>query len=194
MVRTLILSLPVLLAVALTGPARAATISLLPSDVNPPVGGTFSLDIMVDGLGASGAPSVGGFQIDLSFDGGLLAGQSVSFGSALGTGSQVFTSESIGAGSVTLNAVSLLAPATLDALQGASVLLGSVAFQRLDAAAGTIGFGSVLLSDSFGSAINVTAATGASMGTAVPEPTAALVFAVGTLVVASALRGRQRAV
>ncbi len=173
--------------------AGAATIGLTPSALDPPVASSFSLDVVVSGLGTGGAPSVGGFQIQLAYDPGLLLAQSVAFGTELGSGAQVLESSSFGGGQVTLNAVSLLSPGALDTLQGSSVTLGTVTFQRLTAGMGSVDFASVLISDAFALALPIDATSPARIGAAIPEPTAGLVYAVGLLVLRGALRTRRKA-
>ena len=47
---------------------QAASLSLVPSLSNVPVGSSFSLELIFDGLGNHTTPSVGAFDVDLNYD------------------------------------------------------------------------------------------------------------------------------
>ena len=65
-------------------PATATTISLIPSAADVRPGDTVSLDLVIAGLVDGAAPSLGDFDIDLSFDPAALGFQGYTLGTALG--------------------------------------------------------------------------------------------------------------
>jgi hypothetical protein len=165
-------------------PARAVSLSLSPALITAS-GSSFSVDLVIAGLGAAGAPSVGAFDVDVAFDPGFLSFGGASFGAALGSiPGDALTSVLSSAGLVDLAELSLLLPPQLDALQPAdSFALATLSFNVLPSSLGAtaLSFGSSLISDAFGRALVVESATGASvaLAPAIPEPSAFLVFAVG---------------
>jgi hypothetical protein len=143
------------LAVALSGllgtpPARAISLDFVPASQT--VGtGPLSVDVAVSGLGAGIPPSVGAFDLDVSFDPLVLAPISVTFGSFLGdvTLGEALTSFTLSPGVVDLAEVSLLLPVELDALQPASFTLATLAFNTLSTGTSPLTFSQALVDDAF---------------------------------------------
>lgn len=187
------------LALATSLASAAATLSLSPTNASPSIGSSFSLDLVITGLGDHAAPSVGAFDVAIVYDPGAVTFSAASFGSLLGTvPAQALADVVPGAGSVALAEVSLLAPADLAALQPASFTLARLDFVASAAvpSAITIQPASSLLVDADGFPIPIDSVAGASITPtdAVPEPRAALLYAAGLLVVArsrAALRRRR---
>lgn len=169
-------------------PAGAVSIGLSPSAVSPAPGGTFAVDLIVADLGGA---VVGTFDVALAFDATALAITSVSFDSLLGAIPAEATAEAIeGAGTLALAEVSVLATAALEALQGDSVRLATIVFEATSAAPSVIAISAALLGDGAGAPIPLAAPPGGTNVTPVPEPAAALLFALGVGLVASASRRR----
>jgi len=187
-----------LLCLGLPGLAGAVSLSLVPGAVAPATGGAFSLDLVVSGLGAGAAPSLGGYDVAVAYDATRVSFTGASFAGALGAvPAEAFAGTVEGPGSVSLAAVSLLDPAALDALQPASFTLATLGFVADVEAGSVIAISSALLSDGFGRPIGLTlplgdAAISPVPGSAVPEPGAFLLYAAGLAVVGLALRAQHR--
>ena len=167
-------------------PAGAVSISLSPASITPS-GSSFSIDLIVAGLGAAGAPSLGAFDVGIAFDASFLGFDSATYGSQLGAVPAEATTGTTTpvAGLVRVAEVSFLSPAQLDALQPAdSFALATLTFDVLPGpiTSGTLSFAAPLtLSDAFANSLVIDSARGAtvSLSPAVPEPTGFLVFATG---------------
>src|SRR5262245_32346006 len=73
----------VVAAIALGGRADAASIGLSPSFQSAPIGNTIAVDVTIAGLGGA-PPTLSAFDLDITFDPGVLAFVSVLFGDDLG--------------------------------------------------------------------------------------------------------------
>lgn len=172
-------------------PAGAVSISLAPAAVAPLPGDSFAIELTVAGLGDGSAPSLGAFDVTLSFDPAAVAFTSVVFDDRLGAiPAQAFADFAAGAGTLALASFSLLSPAALDALQPGAFRLATIVFEAVGAAPSTIGVASALLGDGLGQALPLDAPpTGVSVQP-IPEPVAALVFGLGVAAVARVTRRR----
>jgi hypothetical protein len=168
------------------GLARAATLLVLsPSTTTPAVGSPFDVSLVIDGLDAGVAPSVGGFDVTILFDPSSLQLTDSSFGTGLGDPSlfEALADVDTAPGSVRLQEVSLLSAATLNASQGNPLVLANLEFVLLDPAATTLKFGSVLVSDELGQRINVDL-LGATIGgttNPIPEARTVVLYLIGAL-------------
>lgn len=108
----------------------AVTLELVPAAATVTAGEMIDVDVLVSGLGAGVAPSVGAFDLDVSFDPMIFTLVDVVFGPFLGTPPvEALTSFDVAvAGIVDLAEVSLLSAAELDALQPASFVLATLSF------------------------------------------------------------------
>lgn len=112
---------------------QAVIISVEPSISTIEQGNPVTVDITVLDLGDGTAPSLGVFDLDLSFDNSILGLNSVTFGNQLdlfGFGSLQFDDSSI-PGTVNLFELSFDLPGDLDTLQAPSFVLASLAFDTL---------------------------------------------------------------
>jgi hypothetical protein len=114
-------------------------------------GDVFGIELWVSGLGDGVHPSLGAFDIELTFDDSVLAFQSLQFGGYLSDSLGSQQSYSTGLGLVSLTEVSMLSNAELDALQPPAFSLATLQFAMVQLAASTIGFQNVELSDGLGS-------------------------------------------
>lgn len=166
--------------------ARALSLALAPATITAT--GSFSVDLIVSGLGGSGAPSLGTFDVGIGFDPSFLGFTGASFGSLLGAVPvEAIAGTTLATGLVDVAEISLLAPAALDALQSSdSFTLATLSFDVLPGSitSGALSFGGTTLGDAFGRALAVASATGAtvSVAPAVPEPAGFLVFATGVAI------------
>jgi hypothetical protein len=185
------------LVVAISGllgasPALGVSVSFLPATQNAGVGESVSVDLVVSGLAAGSAPSVGAFDLDVTFDPLVLAASSVTFGSFLGdeAQAQVLTSSALASGLVDLAAVSFLLPDELDALQPASFALATLFFSTLAAGTSPLTLSQVFVDDALGARLAVDTVGGSvSVSRAVPGPATLGLVGVGLL--AWTLRGRR---
>lgn len=163
--------------------AEAVSIAVVPAAAVVAPGGFVSVDVLVSGLVAGGAPTVSSFDLDLAFGAPQLAFAGITFGSGLGSGGQVLTSTTLLPGpTLDFAAASLLSSATLDAAQPASFVLATIVFQ-----AGAIGVAPLAITQAVlantiggpgGNQIPVDALLGASI-TVVPEPGTLALVALG---------------
>ena len=151
-------------------PVRAAVLTVTPSTQEVNVGGTFTFDLQVSGLG--GGTSLGVYDIDLGFDPALLAFSSVVFGGgldALGLGSlQAVTA---GTGVVNLFELSLDSATDLTALQPSAFTLASLTFSALSPGNGLLSLTVNALGDANGDALLASVQGGQfKVAAPVPEP------------------------
>jgi hypothetical protein len=181
-----------LFGLLLASEARAVSLALTPATSVAAVGDTVAIAIEIAGLGAGAPPTLSSFDIDVSFDPTVLGFQSAAFGSALGTGADIFTSAGLlGPGSVDVSVASLLPSPTLDATQPASFVLATLVFKALAPGVSPLAIADQLLADTSsvagGNQIFVDSIGGARVTVApVPEPAALLVFGAGVLLAVGA--------
>ncbi len=110
--------------------AGAASLSLQPGTQIVTPGLAFSVDLQVSGVGSPGPGSIGDFDLEISFDPGVLALQSYSLAGFLGDIGQFEASDYslVQSGKIQLSQVSFLATATLNALQPTSFKLATMNF------------------------------------------------------------------
>lgn len=173
------------------GPAGAVvSLSLSPASLHPAPGDSFPLDLMVSGLGDGVPPSLAAFDITLGFDPAAVTFSSLAFDSFLGAIPAEATADFVaGASTVSLAEFSILPSGALDALQPDPFRLATLVFTAASAAPSTIAITSALLGNGAGALIPI-AALGSARVAPIPEPAAALAFALGVAVVAGATRRR----
>jgi hypothetical protein len=172
-------------AALLSHEASAVTIGFAPDTVIAGVGDSFTVDIVVSDLGSD---VVAGFDLDVLFDPAVLLATSVAFGPYLGAAT-VTASDLTVPGVADLFQASFLSTADLAALQTGPFALATLGFDVVGAGSSSLSFrfDSVnMLVGGDGQVLDVTARSG-SVG-AVPEPSAALVFATGCALVGLRLR------
>jgi len=202
-----------LLSIAAT-PASALLLSLQPMTQTAVPTDFVSLDLVISGLNAGGADSLGDFDIDIGFDSAALSFQGYSLGASLGDiGLGEAFDFSLGessVGVVNLAEVSLLEADAgtcffcitpyLNDIQSDTFTLATLDFRVDVLAVGSStgvffdsiyslgdGFGSALLYDGFSNAII------SNVGTiSVPEPTSLALMVLGLFGVAVARQRRQR--
>lgn len=187
--------------------AGAVSIGLDPAAQSVQPGDAVSVDVVFSDLGGE---IISTYDLDVIFDPGVLVATDVLFTTQLGDPDALFFPEVFSdfdlstSGLVDLSQLSLLDDDMLFALQGGeTVTVATIAFQALGAGTTDLEFvfdavndvkgrdAAVLPIDPSGASVTV---EGPSSQSPVPEPSAGLLFAVGSLLVAPALRGsRHRA-
>lgn len=175
--------------------ALALTIGFAPASQTVPVGDPASVELRISGLGDASAPSLGVFDLSVSFDPTVLSFAGVSFGDPVlgdqldpfGLGS-ITIFDAASAGSVRLFELSLDLPADLDALQAGAFTLATLTFDTLQVGTSPLGLSVAALGDAFGKSLSADLASG--VVAAVPEPQAGLLFLAGLLAVRRAAGGR----
>lgn len=119
--------------------AQGPAIEMVPSTMQVGPAGTVSVLVRMTGLGAAALPSLGGFDVVLTFDDTLFTFNSIDFGTDLGDPAalEVITSNMAAGGNLTATSVSLLTPAQLVTNQAATVTMFTAVFTAIGTGTGT---------------------------------------------------------
>jgi hypothetical protein len=159
--------------------ANAASLQFEPAAGAIALGETLEVAVRVSGLGADVAPSLGGYDVTVTFDDGLLAFLGGSIGDP-GLGNQLDPANEggnlsdlgpAGPGAVNVYEVSLATPSKLNSLQAASFVLFTLRFEGIGLGTSPLGMLVNDLSDAQGLALAATADGGSA--SVVPLPAAA---------------------
>lgn len=164
--------------------AQAITLSFIPSSQDVVLGDPVSVEVAIAELGDFSPPSLGAFDIDISWDSTILSFSSVVYGDPLlgdqldlfGLGS--ITSTTPSSGSVNLFELSLDSPFDLDTLQAGSFTLATLTFNTLSLGTTPLGIPIInALGDAWGDPL-FAGVEGASINV-VPEPSTLLLMGAG---------------
>ncbi len=179
------------------GPSQAITLSFNPIAQNIAAGSPVDVALVISGLGDGIAPSLSTFDVDVSFDPGILDFSAVTFSPLLGDlafGEAVTSFDGSVPGVVNLFELSLLEgdsvtcifciPPFLDDLQPASFILATITFDSLSAGTSTLGIKLNALADAFGEPLTAEASDAniTVNGSSVPESTALMLLGAGLMV------------
>ena len=172
------------------GVASAQTLEVVPSLSAPPVGTTLTADVQISGL-ASGTPSLGTFDLTLSFDPAVLAFTGAAFGTLLGDPSATPAEAVTAVTAAEIFEVSLLLPAALNALQPDAFTLFTATFDVIGRGATALSVGDIILGDDNGDPLPAMGAVQIIPGaiTAGPAMGIPILSAWGTLILIGALTG-----
>ncbi len=163
------------------GSAGAVTLSLDPAFQQVGVGNNAVVDLNISGLGNFTSPSLGGFQLDLTYDSAILGFDSVAFGPYLGD-EGAFEVDNLFdgsvAGSLVLNPTSFLSALELDALQPDTFTLATLTFSALAVGYSSLLLENVVLSDADGFSFADVTLQNAAIAP-VPEPGTWLLMGMG---------------
>jgi cohesin domain-containing protein len=166
-------------------PVFATVISIQPSTKTVGPGQSFTLDVSI-----ASVSDLYGYQFDVGFDPTVLAANSVSEGAFLpGAGATIFfpgTIDNVG-GTISFNAGSLTG-----AVSGAigSGTLATLSFTSLGSGSSSVGLFNVSAFDSFGEGIALTTSGGTVRISGVPEPSSAVLLAIGFLCLGATISSR----
>jgi hypothetical protein len=158
--------------------AAAPLLRFDPVPVLTTPGGTAAVDVLLSGLPAGDPPSVGSFDLDVSYDPLVVTPVALEFGPWLGQaglGEALEFSFDLG-GLIDFGSVSLLTGAELDALQPGEFALARITFLGLAPGTSVLGFEQILIDDAGGLKLPVEG-TGGSV-TVTPEPATLLMVAL----------------
>jgi hypothetical protein len=189
MFRNLLGAVALLLA---AGTSQAITLSFNPVAQNVAMDSSVDVALMISGLGDGTGPSLGVFDLDVSFDPAILGFSSVAFGNQLdlfGLGSITCLDPGFGPcfdpaspGVVNLFELSLDFPADLNDLQAGSFTLATLTFDALSAGTSALGIPNAILGDALGDPLTADTQSGGitSLSTStVSEPPSLLLLALG---------------
>jgi hypothetical protein len=167
-----------------TATTQAALIAINPISQSVPPGFLTSANVVIQDLGTASSPSLSAFDLNISYDPGVIALYSVTFGDPTlgdqldlsGFGS-ITGGTGIAPGVVNLFGLSLDSPATLDSMQAGNFVLANVVFAPMTMGTSALGISVNAVGDSLGNPLAVT--TQGSSITVVPVPMAAWLLLSG---------------
>lgn len=192
-----------MLCLAASACLTAETLTIVPAAPTVLVGSTVTINVLASGLPAGTAPSLAAFQMDFTYDTGLLSLISVSFGNQLslfGVPSIQGFIPGVGSG-VTVFESSFNSQAELESAQAASFTLFQLQFAGSAPGVSSLNLANVLMVDAASPAPNdITGSfvlSGSSVQvlapSAIPEPGPSSLFAAGAaLLFVLRQRGRHR--
>ncbi|MFQ5635381.1 MAG: cohesin domain-containing protein, partial [Gammaproteobacteria bacterium] len=144
------------------GSAQAATLQFSPASRTIAPGASADVAIVVSGLGAGAAPSLGAYDFNVTYDAGILSLGAITFGDpslgsqlALSTPSFRQTDTAV-AGIARLVEVSLDSISIVDAQQAGQFTLAVLSFDALTPGVSSLGFDTVTIGDAAANALPAT--------------------------------------
>lgn len=199
MIRILRIALGAICLFATALPSYALSISLTPTTQTVDVGQTLQFDLVVSGLGAGVASSLGTYDVDIGFDPGILGFTSAVFGDPiLGNQLDLFGFGSLnaitaGVGTVNLFELSFDDPADLNSLQAENFTLATLSFTALTAGTSSLSINVNTIGDALGDPLTadvVDARATVNQTNPIPEPNG-LALAIAGLLALAAIRARR---
>ncbi|MEJ0038571.1 MAG: hypothetical protein WDO68_21270 [Gammaproteobacteria bacterium] len=190
-------SAALLLSAGLVPAADAFTLSVVPQAATVNVGGTVSVDVVASDLVGGGAPSLGAYDLELSFDSAVLSFSSIAFGTGLSvTGvPSIIQAFDLGVGFVNPFESSFEETADLNALQPDAFTLFTITFNADQVGTSLLTLSVNSLGDAPGGSLTADALDGASVSVGgaspVPLPAAAWLLLTGVAGVSSLVRRRR---
>jgi hypothetical protein len=168
-----VLMASLLLVAGLVPAANAFTVSLVPQGPLASAGTSFNVDVVAEGLTGGGAPSLGAWDLNVSFDSSVLAVAGVTFGTGLdvlGLGFNIQGFDDSVAGLLNAYEVSFDSTADLNSLQPGAFTLFTVTFNAMSEGASLLGLTANALGNAEGDALSASALNGSSVSVVAPVP------------------------
>jgi len=161
--------------------ALAITIGFEPASQIVPVGELVSVDLVISGLGDYSEPSLGSFDLNITYDTAILDFTGYTLGSYLGDISLwEAVDDSWGEttpGTINLAEVSLLSVSELDALQPSSFPLATLTFDTLTIGTSSLDISITALADAYGDPLSADVQSGNI--SSVPAPATFILIGFG---------------
>lgn len=181
MKRIFLASLILVTLLIINNPANAITLSFEPSSQDVALGNQAVVDLVISGLGDYASPSLGEFDLDITYDPTILSFYSYSLGDYLG---DITSGEALDLswgemwpGTVNLSELSLLSPSELNSKQPSSFTIATLTFDTLAYGTSPLGISIYALGDEWGASL--TAETRSGSVNVVPEPASLILFCSG---------------
>lgn len=186
-----------------TLPAYALTVSLAPTPQVVNVGQTLQFDLVISGLGSGVTPSLGTYDVDISFDPGIFGFTSAVFGDPiLGNQLDLFGLGSLnavttGIGTVNLFELSFDDPVDLILLQSENFTLATLSFAALSLGSSSLGIHINALGDEFGDPltaqiVGASATVNQDNNNPIPEPNGLALVLAGLMVLVTVRASRTK--
>ena len=162
--------------------AQAVLLSFQPVSQNAQISDVVNVDVVVSGLGNGVAPSLGDFDLDVSYDNSILNATGGSIGPFLGDPGlgEAITFSNLLPGVVDFGEVSLLFDFELNALQADTFTLATLTFDAIGVGTSALNFTKTIMGDAFGQPLPVTTSSGEVIVSA-PTPATLVLLGVGLM-------------
>jgi MYXO-CTERM domain-containing protein len=170
---------------AMLWPLPAGSIVLLfdPVDQIVPLGTQALVTVEISGTVADAPPSIGSYDLDVAYDGSILAGAGITFETFLGAPLSLTAADFSVPGLFNLAETSFLSPGELDDLQPDTFALAVLAFDTLSVGTSPLAFSRILVGDAFADALDVSGTTGSITVISEPMPLVLAATALAALAV-----------